>query len=126
MFFSARLGKLTNPELKAALLRVILAHADPASAAKLLQAAESIELVFTYDDDPILTGLSRSSPQALLLLIRMLARADLSVVSSSDRFRQSLDVLATSQQKDPVIRKASARARSFAGQAAAVRGAGQA
>ncbi len=104
---AAHIGRIENAELKAAVLRALLVKADPAAAVRLLQAVGPISLVITREDDPLLAALNmQSSPQGIQLLLELLGRSDLTAVSSADKFRQSLELLAGSQQKEAGVRKA--------------------
>lgn len=104
---ASQLAGIQDPELKAAILRVLLMKVEPGSAGKLLAACTSLAPVITQEDDPLITALRPSMPpDALQGLLELLGRADMGKVSQSDKFSKQLEDLSLPAQKNPGVRKA--------------------
>jgi len=108
-----RFANLSDGPLKAVLLRILLADADPADPAdqavlaELLGACDELALTLTGDQDPVLTVLKRRPPIAIQVkLLELLGRADLSVASAAEVLNDLLTALAADATQNPALRSA--------------------
>ncbi len=101
-----KLTQVSDNEVKAAIVRVLLIRADAPTVSKLLGSVGPLAVNITRDDDPLLTALmSQSSPESMQKLLELLGRSDLSQVGGSEKFRRILDNLAAGPS-DPAVRSA--------------------
>ncbi|HSW46646.1 MAG TPA: hypothetical protein VLM89_13870 [Phycisphaerae bacterium] len=99
-----RLPKTSDPDLKAALVRVLLLRPEPALVAKALEACRDLKIEISGPDDPILYAFRARLPAlAQVDLVQMLARSDLSAIVSSDALDGVLTTLAMDAQRNPAM-----------------------
>ncbi len=102
-----KLAKASSPELKSAMLRLMLLRPDPATLPKMLAAAKDVPVVVKGEDDPLIGSLlAPHSAASLELLLEMLSRADLSAVVNSANLKKAFETIASTQQNSKAIRAA--------------------
>ncbi len=102
-----RLAQVTDPNLKVALLRVLLIRPDDATLPKMLAACADLPLTIVDEDDPIFRAfMHRLSPESLIALLGLLGRADLSALSGTPAMDTLLERLERGGQGNAALRAA--------------------
>ncbi|NLE59169.1 MAG: hypothetical protein GX616_12470 [Planctomycetes bacterium] len=107
---AAQFAKIKNPDMKAAVLRLLLVNPESATVTTCLAACGDLAVKVSTDDDPLLTALqadnekvNAKAKEALLLL---LSRSDLSAIADSQKFTELLKSVEFENEKMPAVRSA--------------------
>lgn len=107
---AGQFGKIKNPDMKAAVLRLLLVNPDSATVNSCLAACGDLAVTVSSDDDPLLTALradnEKVNPKAKQALLLLLSRSDLSAIANSPKFMELLRSVKEENDKEPAVKSA--------------------
>lgn len=107
---AGQFSSIKNPDLKAAILRMLLVNPDSATVNSCLAACGELVVKVSSDEDPLLTALraekEKVDPKAKQALLLLLSRSDLSDVANSPKFVEILKSVKEENDKEPAVKSA--------------------
>lgn len=107
---ASQFGKIKNPDMKAAVLRLLLINPESATVSTCLAACGDLAVKVTADEDPLLAALraenDKVNPKAKQALLLLLSRSDLSAVANSQKLAELLRSVQEDNRKEPAVKSA--------------------